>query len=152
RAENTGEYGLFPVESANVLIERSVAIGATDTGLYVGQSRDIVVRDSEAFGNTAGIELENSVNALVENNYVHDNSGGILVFLLPELVSKENHSNRVVGNRIEQNNKPNTAPKEMIVSTVPSGTGMFILAADENEVTGNQIKDNKSVGVAVINL
>ena len=150
--ENTGEYGLFPVESANVLIERCVATGATDTGLYVGQSREIVVRDSEAFGNTSGIEIENSVNALVQNNYVHDNSGGVLVFLLPEHVSKENHSNRVVGNRIEHNNKPNTAPSEMIVSTVPSGTGMFILAADDNDVAGNQIKDNQSVGIAIINL
>jgi parallel beta-helix repeat protein len=152
RTEDTGEYGLFPVESANVLIERCVATGATDTGLYVGQSREIVVRDSEAFTNTSGIEIENSVNALVQNNYVHDNSGGILVFLLPDHVSKENHSNRVVGNRIERNNKPNTAPGEMIVSTVPNGTGMFILAADDNDVTGNQIKDNQSVGIAVINL
>jgi parallel beta-helix repeat protein len=152
RTENTGEYGLFPIESAHVLIERCVATGASDTGLYVGQSRDIVVRDSEAFGNTSGIEIENSINALVENNYVHDNSGGILVFLLPERVSKENHHNLIRNNRIERNNKPNTAPKEMIVSTVPAGTGIFIMAADDNEVSGNQIKANNSFGVAVANL
>jgi cytochrome c peroxidase len=152
RTENTGEYGVFPVESANVLIERCVASGVSDTGLYVGQSRDIVVRDSEAFGNTSGIEIENSVNAVVENNYVHDNSGGILVFLLPEHVSKENHNNVIRNNRIEHNNKLNDAPKEMIVSSVPAGTGVFIMAADDNEVTGNQIKDNPSFGVAVANL
>ncbi len=111
RTENTGEYGVFPVESANILIERCVSSGVSDTGLYVGQSRDIVVRDSEAFGNTSGIEIENSVNAVVENNYVHDNSGGILIFLLPGHVSKENHGNLI-----------------------------------------NQIKDNHSFGVAVVNL
>jgi len=152
RTENTGEYGVFPVESANILIERCVSSGVSDTGLYVGQSRDIVVRDSEAFGNTSGIEIENSVNAVVENNYVHDNSGGILIFLLPEHVSKENHGNLIRNNRIEGNNKVNDAPKEMIVSSVPSGTGVFIMAADENEVTANQIKDNHSFGVAVVNL
>jgi parallel beta-helix repeat protein len=150
--ENTGEYGVFPVESANILVERCVTSGAVDTGIYVGQSRDIVIHDSETFGNTSGIEIENSVNALVENNYVHDNSGGILIFLLPEHVSKENHSNIIRNNRIENNNKPNTAPKEMIVSTVPVGTGVFIMAADDNEVTGNQITGNNSFGVAIANL
>jgi cytochrome c peroxidase len=152
RTENTGEYGVFPVESANVLVERCVTSGVSDTGIYVGQSRDIVIRDSEAFGNTSGVEIENSINAVVENNYIHDNSGGILVFLLPEHVSKENHHNVIRGNRIESNNKPNTAPQEMIVSTVPVGTGVFIMAADDNEVTGNQITDNHSFGVAIANL
>lgn len=150
--ENTGEYGLFPVETANVLIERCMASGATDTGLYVGQSRDIIIRDSEAFANVSGIEIENSVNALVENNYTHDNSSGVLIFLLPNHVSKENHHNIVRNNRIENNNRPNVAPPEEIVSQVPPGTGAFILAADDNEITGNIFKDNKSVGVAVINL
>jgi parallel beta-helix repeat protein len=152
RTENTGEYGVFPVESANVLVERCVTSGVSDTGIYVGQSRDIIIRDSEAFNNTSGIEVENTVNALVENNYLHDNSGGVLVFLLPEHVSKENHHNVIRNNRIENNNKPNTAPKEMIVSTVPVGTGVFIMAADDNEVTGNQIVNNHSFGVAIANL
>jgi cytochrome c peroxidase len=152
RTENTGEYGVFPVESANVLVERCVTSGVSDTGIYVGQSRDIVIRDSEAFDNTSGIEIENSINALVENNYLHDNSGGVLVFLLPEHVSKENHHNVIRNNRIENNNKPNTAPAEMIVSTVPVGTGVFIMAADDNEVTGNQIANNHSFGIAIANL
>jgi cytochrome c peroxidase len=152
RTENTGEYGVFPVESANILVERCVTSGVNDTGIYVGQSRDIVIRDSEAFDNTSGIEIENSINALVENNYLHDNSGGVLVFLLPEHVSKENHHNVIHNNRIENNNKPNTAPAEMIVSTVPVGTGVFIMAADDNEVTGNQITNNHSFGIAIANL
>jgi cytochrome c peroxidase len=152
RTENTGEYGVFPVESANILVERCVTSGVNDTGIYVGQSRDIVIRDSEAFDNTSGIEIENSINALVENNYLHDNSGGVLVFLLPEHVSKENHHNVIRNNRIENNNKPNTAPAEMIVSTVPVGTGVFIMAADDNEVTGNQIANNHSFGIAIANL
>ena len=87
--DKTGDYGLFPILSSNVLIENCLAIGAADTGIYVGQSRGIVVRDSEAFGNVSGIEIENSVDALVENNYAHDNSAGILVFILPGKTSTE---------------------------------------------------------------
>jgi cytochrome c peroxidase len=150
--ENTGEYGLFPVESANILVERCITVGVIDTGIYVGQSRDIIIRDNEAYDNVSGIEVENSVNALVENNYTHDNAAGILVFLLPDHVSKETRNNIIRNNRIENNNRENTAPASMIVSTVPSGTGIMIMAADDNEVSGNQITGNSSFGVAIINL
>ncbi len=152
RTENTGEYGLFPVESANILVEQCVTVGVIDTGIYVGQSRDIVIRNNEAYDNVSGIEVENSVNALVENNYTHDNAAGILVFLLPDHVSKETRHNIIRNNRIEHNNRPNTAPASMIVSSVPSGTGVMIMAADDTQVTGNQITSNNSFGVAVINL
>ena len=40
--ESNGAYGLYPVLCQNVLIEHSVAIAASDAGIYVGQSRDIV--------------------------------------------------------------------------------------------------------------
>lgn len=152
RAEHTGEYALFPVESANVLIENCITSGVIDAAIYVGQSRDIVVRNNESFDNTAGIEIENSIRSVIEDNYVHNNSGGILTFLLPDHVSKENHSHVIRNNRIINNNKPNTAPKEMIVSTIPPGTGVMLLAADDTEVTGNEIRDNRSFGVAVVNL
>ena len=85
---NAGLYGVYPVECRGVLVERVLATGIKDAAIYVGQSRDIIVRDCEAHSNVTGIEIENSVNALVENNYVHDNTGGILVFLLPNNPSK----------------------------------------------------------------
>ena len=37
-----GAYAIYPVESKNVLIEDSVAIGASDAGIYVGQSQNIM--------------------------------------------------------------------------------------------------------------
>ena len=43
-----GAYGLYPVQCKNVLIENCVAIGAADAGIYVGQSTDVVVRNSRA--------------------------------------------------------------------------------------------------------
>ena len=43
RATN-GAYGIYPVESEHVLIDGAVVRGASDAGIYVGQSRNIVVR------------------------------------------------------------------------------------------------------------
>ncbi len=150
--EDTGDYGLFPILSTDILIENCVASGAIDTGIYVGQSTQIVVRDSEAFANVSGIEIENSTNALVEDNYTHDNTAGILVFILPGKTSTEGARTRLIGNRIESNNLANFARPEMVVSVVPPGTGVLIIAADETNITGNIFKDNKSFAVAIVAL
>src|SRR5262249_25154604 len=81
--EETGLYGTYPVSCTGVTVEKVTATKIADAAIYVGQSRDIVVRDSEVYENVAGIEIENSINAIVENNYAHNNTGGILVFILP---------------------------------------------------------------------
>src|SRR6185436_470580 len=86
--ENPGLYAIYPVECTDVLVEGCVVSGAKDAGIYVGQSREIVVRNNEVFHNVAGIEIENSVHALVVNNSTHHNTAGILVFLLPNGASK----------------------------------------------------------------
>src|SRR6185369_2783178 len=150
--ENTGLYGVYPVECRDVLVERVRVTGARDAAIYVGQSRDIVVRESEVHDNVTGIEIENSVNALVENNYAHGNTGGILVFLLPNNPSKAGRDTRVVGNRVIANNHPNFGDPNAIVSQVPPGTGVFIMAADRTEVSGNEIRGNDSFAVAVVSL
>jgi len=152
RIDKTGLYGLYPVSCTGVRIERCVATGIADAALYVGQSRDIVVRDSEAYDNVTGIEIENSVNAVVENNYVHDNTGGILVFILPNNPSKVGHNCIVRNNRVINNDHVNFANPNSIVANVPPGTGVMIMAADNNEVTGNEIRGNDCYGVAIFSL
>ena len=80
-----GSYALYPVLCENVLIDSCIAIGASDAGIYVGQSKHIIVRNCEAYQNVAGIEIENSLYADVYNNKAIGNTGGILVFDLPDL-------------------------------------------------------------------
>ncbi len=46
--ESNGAYGLYPVNCANVLIDNCIAMGASAAGIYVGQSKEIVVKNSEA--------------------------------------------------------------------------------------------------------
>lgn len=152
RVDNTGLYGLYPVEVAGVVIEGCTVTGARDAGIYVGQSRDIEVRKSTAHGNVTGIEIENSVKAVVEDNDVYDNTAGILVFLLPNNPSKVAADTIVRGNRVHDNNRDNFGDPSAIVSRVPPGVGIIVLAADRTEVTGNDVRDNRSFGVAVSSL
>lgn len=148
--KENGAYGLYPVQCDNVLIEGCVAIGASDAGIYVGQSRNIVVRQSKAYHNVAGIEIENSIDADVYDNESWDNTGGILVFDLPDLVQKRGGNIRVFRNHVHDNNYPNFAPKGNIVGKVPDGTGMMILATNNVEIFDNQIINNRTMGTAII--
>lgn len=149
KAENGG-YGLYPVQCDNVLIDKCTAIGASDAGIYVGQSRGIVVKNSKAYHNVAGIEIENSRNADVFDNEAYDNTGGILVFDLPDLVQKQGGNVRVFNNYVHDNNLPNFAPPGNIVAGVSDGTGLMILAANGVEVFNNRFIRNQTLGTGII--
>jgi len=129
-------------------VENCTISGATDTGIYVGQSDQIIVRNNTAFGNVSGIEIENSYNADVHDNDSHDNAAGILIFDLPKLAQQGGHNIRVFNNTILHNNGPNFA--QGTVSQVPSGTGCFVMANHDVELFGNTIEQNNSMGFAVI--
>ncbi|MGB3620208.1 MAG: SO2930 family diheme c-type cytochrome [Ketobacter sp.] len=143
-AEENGAYGLYPINCDNVLIEDSVVIGASDAGIYVGQSRDIVVRRNRAEHNVAGIEIENSINADVYENLATHNTGGILVFDMPNLTQAGHHT-RVFNNQVIDNNTKNFAPEGNIVGKVPTGTGVMVLSTDWVHVFDNEITGNKTV-------
>ena len=149
KSEN-GAYGLYPVESKNVLIDGCVAIGASDAGIYVGQSQNIIVRNSRAEFNVAGIEIENSYYADVHNNVATNNTGGILVFDLPSLPQQGGHHVRVFNNKSVGNNTDNFAPEGNIVGEVPRGTGIIIQANSDVEIFNNIIGDNDTVNIAVV--
>ena len=147
---SNGAYGLYPVESKNVLIDGCVAIGASDAGIYVGQSQNIIVRNSRAEFNVAGIEIENSYYADVHNNIATNNTGGILVFDLPSLPQQRGHHVRVFNNRSVGNNTDNFAPEGNIVGEVPRGTGIIIMANSDVEIFDNVIGENDTVNIAVV--
>ena len=148
--KNNGGYGLYPVQCTNVLIENCIAAGASDAGIYVGQSKYIIVKNSKAYQNVAGIEIENSWYADVFENEAYNNTGGILVFDLPDLIQKEGGFVRVFKNHVHDNNHINFAPKGNTVGKVPQGTGLMILAARNVEVFDNKIVNNISAGTAIV--
>lgn len=145
-----GGYGLYPVQCQQVMIDGCIAIGASDAGIYVGQSKDIVVKNSKAWHNVAGIEIENSLRAEVYDNEATENTGGVLVFDLPDLIQKKGGQVKVYRNNIHDNNFANFAPKGNIVATVPAGTGLLILATKSVEIYQNRIINNQSTGTGII--
>lgn len=145
-----GAYGLYPVGSRHVLIDSCIARGASDAGIYVGQSEDIVVRNSLAEYNVAGIEIENSFRADVYGNTARHNTGGILVFDLPGLPQQGGHAVRVFDNRVVDNHTPNFAPQGNIVGAVPTGTGVMVMANSQVEIFDNEIGGNGTTNVLIV--
>jgi parallel beta-helix repeat protein len=146
---DNGAYGLYPIGSHGVRIERCVVYGARDAGIYVGQSTNALVVDSEAYGNVAGIEIENTTDVEVRDNAVHDNTAGILVFNLPNLPVQDGKRAKVHENRVENNNLTNFALEGDLVSRTPTGVGVMVLASDANEIHDNVITGNRSTGVLI---
>ena len=149
-SEKNGGYGLYPVQCQEVMIDNCVAIGASDAGIYVGQSKNVEVKNSKAYHNVAGIEIENSLYTSVHDCEAYENTGGILIFDLPDLIQKKGGFCKVFNNHIHNNNFPNFAPKGNIVASVPDGTGILLLAANNVEIFQNRIINNKSIGTGII--
>lgn len=145
-----GAYGIYPVESTGVLIDGCVVSGASDAGIYVGQSKDITVRYSVAEYNVAGIEIENSRNAIVHDNLATRNTGGILVFDLPGLPVKGGGNVKIADNVVVDNDTPNFAPPGNIVAGVRRGTGVMVMANQDVIISRNRIDRNPTTAVMVI--
>lgn len=145
---NNGAYGIYPVQTTNTLVEEAVAIGASDAGIYVGQSQNVVVRNSRAEYNVAGIEIENTINADVYNNVATNNTGGILVFNMPQ-IPQRGHSTRVYDNDVYANNTENFAAPGTAVSGVPKGSGVLINSNDKVEIFANRIRDNETANILI---
>lgn len=147
-ATENGAYGIYPVQTENTLIEGAVAIGASDAGIYVGQSRNVVVRNSRAERNVAGIEIENTIGADVYDNLATGNTGGILVFNMPNL-QQPGHGTRIHRNKVEGNNHDNFGHKGTPVASVPAGSGVVINSNDDVEIFDNDIGNHRTANVIV---
>ena len=146
--EQNGAYGIYPVQTENVLLEECVAIAASDAGIYVGQSRDVIVRNNRAVRNVAGIEIENTIFADVYGNVTNENTGGILVFNMPDL-PQPGHSTRVFRNTVVGNNTDNFGAEGTPVASVPAGSGIVINSNDKVEIFDNDIADNDTANIII---
>ena len=147
--EKNGAYGVYPVSSKNVLVDGVVVKGAADAGIYVGQSENIVVRNSRVEFNVAGIEIENSMKADVYKNVATHNTGGILVFDLPNLPVQGGHDIRVFDNEVVNNDTANFAPKGNTVAMVPKGMGIMVMANRNVHVFSNKLDQNGTAHVLI---
>ena len=146
---DTGIYGIFPQLGTNGLIEHNVVSGIEDAAIYIGMSDNIHVAYNEVFDSVAGIEIENSRHAIVEYNNAHHNTGGILAFVTPGLPIKTTEDVIIRNNFVSDNNTPNFGAPGSIVSGIPAGTGILVMAADDVIIEGNIISNNKTAGIII---
>ena len=146
---SSGVYGIFPQLGQNGIVEHNVVSGIADAAIYIGMSDNILVAHNEVFDSVAGIEIENSRHAIVEHNYVHDNSGGLLAFVTPGLPIKTTVDVIFRNNFVVRNNHANFGAPGSTVSGIPAGTGILVMAADDVVIEGNVISDNKVSGVII---
>jgi parallel beta-helix repeat protein len=146
---SSGVYGIFPQLGQNGIVEHNVVSGIADAAIYIGMSDNILVAHNEVFDSVAGIEIENSRHAIVEHNYVHDNSGGLLAFVTPGLPIKTTVDVIFRNNFVVSNNHANFGAPGSTVSGIPAGTGILVMAADDVVIEGNVISDNKVSGVII---
>jgi parallel beta-helix repeat protein len=150
---NNNQYGIFPVLSSDGRVELNTVSGANDTGIYVGQSSDIVVRANLSRNCAIGFEVENSSRIRVEGNIATGNSTGILVDVLPGLTVTSTSNVTVTSNVVIGNNRPNpvTDPTD-VLSLLPSGAGILNVGGDAVIVEGNEVFNNNTVGIGVTRL
>ena len=146
---DTGVYGIFPQFGKNGVVERNILTGIADAAIYIGMCDNIDVRFNEVYGNVAGIEIENSRHALVEFNYTHDNTGGILAFLTQGLPIKTCFDVIIRNNFVYNNNTKNFGAVGSTVSHIPKGTGILIMAADDVTLENNIITGNDNAGITI---
>jgi len=145
-----GGYGLYPVQSKDIVVEGCEATGGSDSGIYLGQSDHAVIHDNLVHDNVAGIEVENTYYAEVFSNDVHDNTAGILVFDLPGLQQLGGHDVLVHDNNVHDNNTPSFAASGDTVSLVPRGTGILVMANSNVEFKNNTVTGNLTGNSAVL--
>ena len=143
---NTGRYGIYPVLSKNILIEESEAIGASDAGIYVGQSNTAIIRKNRAIYNPFGYEIENVRSGEYDSNLAECNTGGFLVYDLDGLTQYGDRT-RMLNNIVRMNNSYNVAEHPGLVKEVPPGTGMITLGYDRIDVFDNQFIDNNTTAI-----
>lgn len=73
----------------------------------------------------------------------------MLIFDMPDLPQANGDKIKFYNNTMEGNNGENFAPEGMVVSSIPPGSGMIIMAHSNIEMHDNVIKNHKTLGVAV---
>jgi parallel beta-helix repeat protein len=127
--------------------------GSNDAGIYVGQSNQAIIRNNLAYDNTIGIEIENTINVETRNNVTRDNSVGVVGIVLPGRSIAMTDIVSIVENEIYNNNRLNPVTDPMdVISRLPSGIGILLIATDNVDVFGNSVLNNGSVGIGLLSL
>ena len=150
---DNGAYGIYPVESDDVIVENCYAQAAVDAGIYSGQNQRVILRNNRMTQNVFGMEAENNIDVEIYDNEFYLNTTGLLVYDLAGVDKIKSGSNcKVYNNTFTDNNQSNFAELGSgLAADVPPGFGILYSATSALEITGNTFVDNESgaiIGVA----
>jgi nitrous oxidase accessory protein NosD len=137
RAEDNAGYGIFALLSTRPVLAYNKTTGNGDAGLYVGSNQDA---DAKVFGNTSwdnalGIFLRDVSHGTATGNTVFGNCTGILLLAnAPGPVTDW----KVRHNVVRANNKAGCGEEDP-----PSGIGIWLVGASDNEVSKNLVLGNR---------
>ncbi len=141
----SGRYGIYPVESENILVDNSESVGASDAGIYVGQTNTAIIRNSRAVYNVMGFEIENVQGGEYDSNLAECNTGGFLIYDLENITQYGDTS--VMLNNVARNNNTYNFSHSGLVSAVPRGTGFITLGYDNIEIFNNVFEDHSTAAI-----
>ena len=148
---SNGAYGVYPIRSKNVVVDSVYVQGASEAGIYIGQSEKGRISNSTVTGNVAGIELENTRNIVVTGNEMTGNSVGLLVSEIPD-IQKGGGPILIESNKINDNNLENFSANELALTAHYQGVGVMVVAAKQIKIAGNNISNHEVSNVALLNL
>jgi parallel beta-helix repeat protein len=152
-------YGPFPVCSHDGLIDFNQVVGggsaagpSTDTGIYVGDDDQVTVRDNSVTNYVIGVVVENTINAIVQDNLLQGNTAGVYAAVLPNHPRPFTDNVVIEHNQVVNNNLPNPVPPDSgdEIRGVPTGVGIVNFGADHVVVRDNRVLGNDSLGVIVL--
>lgn len=144
-SDKSGRYGIYPVSSDGILIEESESVGASDAGIYVGQTNNAIIRKSRAAYNVFGFEIENVRGGEYDSNLAECNTGGFLIYDLNDLRQYGDRSR--MHHNVSRNNNTYNFTENGFVSDVPPGSGMITLSYDRIDIYDNEFRDNNTAGI-----
>jgi nitrous oxidase accessory protein NosD len=138
RAEDNAGYGIFSIASTRPLLAYNKTTGNGDAGLYVGGEQDVQARvfGNASWDNAIGLFLRDVSNGSATGNALFGNCTGILMLAnAPGPVTNW----KVRGNLVRANNKTDCGEED----PVPSGSGILLWGASDNEVSKNLVVGNR---------
>jgi parallel beta-helix repeat protein len=152
-----GAYALYPTDCDQTLVEYNQLQGASDAGIYVGKcgwgddaTDGGIVRYNVVHENVLGLEVENSLDVVVHDNTMVNNTAGLLSLTQP--ISAEKPTNRNIiwyDNNSYCNNHPNFAATG-VAQIAPPGSGAIVYSGDGQELCNNRFQNNVTGGILII--
>jgi hypothetical protein len=142
RTDDNVEYGIFVLLSTRPVLVANKASGNGVAGLYVGGNQEV---DAKIFGNTSwdnpiGIFLRDVSHGTAEGNHVFGNCSGILMLAgAPGPLTNW----KIRRNLVKANNRTDCGEED----PVPSGIGILLLGAADNDISRNLVLRNRGEGV-----